>query len=100
MQNLPPTQTIIQKLMVKAEISEVQAGIVLETILTSLQAKLPPSIGKQLGNLLENQDFDFKPVVQEKLNELKDEASEKLEDLQKDASVKIEELKESLKKIF
>jgi hypothetical protein len=93
-------QTIIQTLMAKAEISEAQANIALETILTSLQAKLPPSIGNQLGGLLENQEFDFKPVVHEKLNELKDEASEKLGDLQKDASVKIEELKESLKKIF
>ena len=93
-------QTFIQNLMAKADISEAQAGVVLEMILTSLQAKLPSSIGNQLGGLLENQAFDFKPVVHEKLNELKDEASEKLGDLQKEASVKIEELKESLKKIF
>jgi len=93
-------QTFIQNLMVKANISEAQARVVLEMILTSLQAKLPPSIGNQLGGLLENQEFDFKPVVHEKLNELKDEASEKLGDFQKEAFVKIEELKESLKKIF
>jgi threonine aldolase len=93
-------QTVIQSIVEKAGITEAQAGIALETTLEALKAKFPPSIAHQLEGMLENKEFDFKPVVHEKLNELKDEAAEKLEDLQKEASVKIEELKESLRKIF
>lgn len=93
-------QAIIQSIVEKAGISEAQAKLALETTLNAIKAKMPTSIGNQMEGLLTGKEFDFKPVVNEKVTELKNEAAEKLEELKEEATEKFEDIKEGLKRMF
>ncbi len=93
-------QEIIQSIVEKAGISEIQAKAALETALSAIKAKMPHSVANQMDGLLAGKEFDYKAVVSEKVTEFKEEAAEKFEDLKEEAAEKFEDLKEGLKKMF
>jgi len=85
-------EDLIKMLMERTGISQEQAGVVVEQTLDYVRDRLPESVADQLENVLEGKPFDYKVVMRQRLEEVKDDAGESMLNFSREMKVKLDEV--------
>ncbi len=88
---------IINQIAQQTGISQDQSRAAFMASLEYIKTKLPDSVSSQLTGLLEGKEFDYNPVMKDRITEFREEAQERLEQLRNEAKEKIDILKEEAK---
>lgn len=88
-------EELIHKIMSGSGISREQAAISVEETLRELKKTLPASVGGQLEAALEGKKFNYKPVLDERLNEVRNDASGRFREFSEEMKERLDELSDS-----
>jgi hypothetical protein len=83
---------IIDQITAKAGITDEQAQQAFKVVIDNVSNKLPPSVSSQLDSVLTGKAFDYKAVMKERFDALKDDTEENIQEFAGELKLRFEEM--------